>query len=338
MSKLERRQFLCVLAGSAAVAGAAAIWSRNRRTDALGLRAFQRTSWALGSDVSVTVFDTDAWHANAALNAVFVELELIEQLMSLYRPDSQLCRLNREQFLSQPHPCLLEVLTVAQQMSERTNGAFDVTVQPLWNLYAEAKQTGSLPSDDQVTAVRKLVDWRQVEFDTAAIRFKSSGMAITLNGIAQGFATDRARAVLRAHGIQNALIDAGELGAVGSAKPDGSDWTIGIQHPRLEDSYLSLAKLADRCLATSGDYATRFSEDFRHHHLFDPRTGRSPTDLSSVSIAATTAMEADALSTAVFVLGPEAGLRLVHETPGADALLVLKDGRTQTTSSFPLSS
>src|SRR6185503_14614456 len=115
------------------------------------------------------------------------------------------------------------------------------------------------------------------------------------------------------------------------AKPDGSGWQIGIQHPRVADSYLSVAKLAGRCLATSGDYETGFSADYRHHHLFDPRTGYSPTDFSSVSIAAATALEADALSTAVFVLGPDVGLKLVQDTPGADALVVLKDGRTQAT-------
>jgi thiamine biosynthesis lipoprotein len=96
-----------------------------------------------------------------------------------------------------------------------------------------------------------------------------------------------------------------------------------------------LVQLKGRCLSTSGDYATSFSADHRHHHLFDPRTGRSPQGFSSVSIAATTALEADALSTAVFVLEPEKGLELVRATPGADALLVFKDGRTLATQGFP---
>ena len=110
----------------------------------------------------------------------------------------------------------------------------------------------------------------------------------------------------------------------------------GIQHPRNEDAYIALARLSGRCLATSGDYATAFADDYSQHHLFDPHTGRSPTALSSVSIAAASAMQADALSTAVFVLGPDAGLELVKTEPSCDALLVLNNGRTLVTEGFPL--
>jgi hypothetical protein len=142
-----------------------------------------------------------------------------------------------------------------------------------------------------------------------------AGTAITLNGIAQGFAADAAMAVLRRAGVAHALIDAGEMNALGG-KPDGAAFTVGIQHPRHADAFVSMAKLQNRCLATSGDYETRFSDDFVHHHLFDPHTGHSPTELASVSIVAPTAMAADALSTAVFVLGAERGMELVRRTPG----------------------
>lgn len=336
MAKMPRRQFMFVMAGSLGSAGAAGIWLHSaQRTEPLQ-KSFQKTSWALGSDVSLNVFHCDEAHAERAMSAAFQEFELIEQLMSLYRPESSLCRLNRDGILRRPHPYLIELLTTARTMSEQTHGAFDITVQPLWTLYADAKQAGRLPTQAEVDAARELVDWRKVEFDSTSIRLAAPGMAVTLNGVAQGFAADRVAKILREHGIEHALIDAGELGSVGT-KPDGSDWTIGIQHPRLADSFLSVAKLGGRCLSTSGDYETKFSEDFRHHHLFDPRTGRSPTDFSSVSIAAATALEADVLSTAVFVLGADAGLKLVQDTPHADALLVLKDGRIHQTPGFPLS-
>ncbi len=110
---------------------------------------------------------------------------------------------------------------------------------------------------------------------------------------------------------------------------------MGIQHPRIEDAYISVAKLDGRCLATSGDYATSFSPDHRDNHIFDPRTGKSPTELASVSVLAESGLVADGLSTALFVLGPEQGLRLIEATPGADALFVLKDGRTLATRGFP---
>jgi thiamine biosynthesis lipoprotein len=166
------------------------------------------------------------------------------------------------------------------------------------------------------------------------VQLEGEGTAITLNGIAQGFAADRAAAAIKARGVKHALINTGEMSALGQSA-EGDDWKIGIQHPRREDAFISLAKLADRCLATSGDYETTFSDDFRWNHLFDPRTGRSPAELSSVSVVAKTALDADALSTAAFVLGAEQGARLV-ERFDADALFVLKNGRTLATKGFPL--
>ena len=179
------------------------------------------------------------------------------------------------------------------------------------------------------------MDWTKLMFGDQYVQFCKPGMELTLNGIAQGFAADRVATILRAHGVQHALVNAGEINTL-NTRPNGQGWAIGIQHPRKEEGYLALAELNGRCLATSGDYATTFSSDFTRHHIFDPQTGQSPVKLSSVSVVARTGMEADALSTAVFVLGPEKGTALVRRTPGADALLVLKNGRTLMTSDFPL--
>ena len=160
------------------------------------------------------------------------------------------------------------------------------------------------------------------------------GMGVTLNGIAQGFATDRVLDVLRQHGIESALVDTGELGTVGN-KESGAPWTVGIQDPRRSDAFVSIATLDGRSLATSGDYATAFSADFSYHHIFDPATGRSPQAFRSVSVVASSGLDADALSTAAFVLGLPNGLRLIDEWPGADAMFVLKDGSVQATAGFP---
>jgi thiamine biosynthesis lipoprotein len=298
------------------------------------LQSVSRTSWALGSDATITVVHQDASAGEAAIDAAFKELERIEDVMSIYRANSQLSRLNRDGVLDDPHPYFVEVLQAAQAMSQRSDGAFDVTVQPLWNLYAAAQQRKQLPTDAEIAAARQCINWKKVHVANSQIRFEGDDTAITLNGIAQGFAADRVGIVLRQHGVEHALIDTGEIGAFGT-KASGDAWSIGIQHPRDREAYVSIAKLAGRCLATSGDYATTFSSDYKHHHLLDPRTGKSPNDLSSVSIAASTALEADALSTAVFVIGAEAGLKLVEQTFGADALLVLKDGRSIVTSGFP---
>ena len=343
MRKVGRRRFLCVLAGTTAAAGiGAAQFQAGRANKQAGgthpgqkLIRVQRTSWALGSNISLTALHEDTSRAEAALDAAFDELERVENLMSIYRTDSQLSRLNQEGFLHEPHPYLIEVLLAARQMSERTGGAFDVTVQPLWALYWHAAQRGEMPAAAEVQQARARIDWRRVEINRRAIRLRGQDTAITLNGIAQGFAADRVAATLRQHGIQHALIDTGELGSVG-ANADGEQWSVGIQHPRQPDAFVAIAKLAGRCLATSGDYATKFSGDFRHHHLLDPRSGDSPSDLSSVSITADTALAADALSTAVFVLGCEDGMQLIRETPGTDAMLITKEGRVRVTPGFPI--
>ncbi|OAI56387.1 hypothetical protein AYO49_00880 [Verrucomicrobiaceae bacterium SCGC AG-212-N21] len=295
----------------------------------------QRTSHALGSDVTMTVWHPDHAAGEAALDAAFAELDCIEDVMSLYRPESQLCRLNRERSLESPHPHLVSLLNFASELSAQSEGAFDVTVQPLWNLYRSAAQEGQLPGENAVREARACVDWRRVHVTSERISLSGEGTSITLNGIAQGFAADAAMAVLKRAGVSHALLDAGEMSALGG-KPDGGSWRVGIQHPRRPDAFVSLARLQNRCLATSGDYETRFSDDFRHNHLFDPHTGHSPTELASVSIAAPTATAADALSTAVFVLGVERGVALVRRTPGMDALLVLKNGRVIATDGFPL--
>lgn len=325
----SRRRFLFLVGGAGGLAALGLACKNSNR-----LKSVTRTSWALGANVSLTALHEDRRTAEAAIDDAFVELERIEEAMSLYRPHSQLCRLNREGVLENPDPYLVEVLRAAASAGERSGGAFDATVQPLWKLYADAKKDGRLPGTEAVRQATARVDWRKVDVAPDRIRFRGDGMAVTLNGIAQGFAADRVRAALQARGVRHALADTGEFGSLGR-KEDGTPWTVGIQHPRRPDAYLALAALEDRFLSTSGDYATSFSDDFRHNHIFDPRTGFSPTEFSSVTVLARTGMEADALTKVLFVGGAGRGLDLVRSVPGADALCVLKDGRMIQTDGFP---
>lgn len=305
------------------------------------MRRLRKRARALGSEVTLTLLHHDVSHAESVIDAAFCELEMIEQVMSLYRPESQVCRLNRSRALDDPHPHLLRVLRCAREMSKRSEGAFDITVQPLWEVHFEAGRRGRPPCAAAIAEARRKVDWRRVRCTEKRVTLDGEGTAITLNGIAQGYAADRVREVLACGGIAHALIDCGEINALGT-NGQGRPWDIGIQHPREEDAFVAIAALAGRCLATSGDYATRFEgsdgDPFSRNHLFDPRSGESPVELASVSVAATTAMEADALSTAVFVAGQARAEQLIAAHPGADALLVLKDGRTRATKGFPCKS
>lgn len=278
----------------------------------------------------MTAMHEDEAVARAALDAAFAELAQTEAVMSLYQPQSQISRLNREGVLAEADPRLIEVLQCAVQVSARSGGAFDITVQPLW----KAHEKGVVTDEDALELARSCVDWRRVKIEGSEVRLLGQGTAVTLNGIAQGYAADAAMMVVRAHGVKHVLIDAGEMNAAGH-DAEGEQWCVGIQHPRERDSYAALARLEDRCLATSGDYETNFSKDFSRHHILDPRTGESPGELASVSVLAPDAMTADALSTALFVLGAERGMELLREFAGTDALLITKSGRRIATEGFP---
>lgn len=299
-----------------------------------GLELAVRSGNAFGTRVSISVIHRDGTTAQRALEAAFAQLELVDQLMSLYRPDSAVRRLNEQRELVRPHPYVYRVLRAAEDTARQTDGAFDITVQPLWDAYASASQEGREPDAATLTNALRLISWRDVDISPSRVRLRREGSAITLNGIAQGFAADRVLETLRSAGIEHALVDSGEIGTLGDRTP-GEAWTVGVQHPRQPDAFACLTRLRGRCLSTSGDYATSFRADYRDHHIFDPQSGRSPGEFASVTIAAPTATAADALSTAVFVLGLNRGLELVRSTPDADAFFVCKDGRTLSTEGFP---
>ena len=332
---MKRRKFILSIIGSAATVGWVG-WKVAPKGFKKGtpLAKVTRTSWALGTQVSLTVFHGDERAASKAIELAFSELDKVESIMSLYRPESQICELNRTGKLTDAHPYLQEVLATAQGLSAKTQGAFDITVQPLYSLHSQSATTGIIPSQQAIETVLQRVGWQRVHVSGSTVELSGKGTEITLNGIAQGFAADRVAMILKENGIEHALIDTGEVGTIGN-HAEKDNWTIGLKHPRKENTLMGTAALQGRCLATSGDYETRFGEGYRHHHILDPHTGQSPGELSSVSVAASTALEADALSTAVFLLGLSAGMRLVENTTGADAFFVTKDGRTASTSGFP---
>lgn len=326
---MNRRRFLRLAAGMGA-----GTWLAGRAAaPPPALRRFERTFRALGTKVSLAIYHAEASVAELAIAEARHALDRIEDVLSLFRPESALSRLNREGHLDRPHPDLVRVLGEALAWAARTEGAFDPTVQPLWKLHARREHGSSAPTAAEIEAARQQVDWRRCEVRHDRIRL-GPGQSVTLNGIAQGFAADRVREILRAHGVRHALADTGEFAVLGD-KPDGKPWRAGIQHPRLREAFVALADLDDRFLATSGDYEAAFSDDFSVHHIFDPATGRSPSRLASVTVLAPTGLEADALSTAMFVLGPGAALELAARRPDVDALLVLKSGEVLKTPRFP---
>jgi len=326
-SSFNRRQFLSLSSGASLMFLGFTGNAQDR-----GLQKHIRRSRALGTDIKFTVFHEDKKLADLAINDALAQIEKVEKLMSLYRTDSQLSRLNREGIIRNPDPMLVDVLNKAKELSKLSEGAFDVTVQPLWNLFKANSLKGKLPTKEDIQKVKAKIGWQYIDLQDDHILLNKAGAQITLNGIAQGLAADVAQKALKARGVEHALIDAGELNAIGNPQHKEA-WKIGIQHCR-KTEYLCKTNLKNRCLSSSGDYQTKFTDDFRHHHLFDPRTGWSPTELASVSVMAPSAMEADALSTAVFILGLKKGKALIESIPEADALFVTKDGQVEFTEKF----
>jgi thiamine biosynthesis lipoprotein len=289
---------------------------------------------AFGTMVTIKVLHGDAAAAHAAIEHALSEVRMVDALMSVQQDRSQVGELNRQGSVALPHRHLLEVLKYTQQLSELTAGAFDITVQPLWRAFSRAHERGELPSVDEVVAAKSLVDWRRLVLDPQRLRLATAGMAITLNGVAQGYAVDLAVEALRRAGVQHALIDTGEFGSMGH-KDRGRPWVLGVAHPRQHDVIAAALKPDGRKVATSGDYETYFSPDFVHHHIFDPATGESPPELASVTVVAATGIEADGLSTAFMVMGADKALALAARLPDVDVLLIDKQGRSRQTPGFP---
>lgn len=259
---------------------------------------------ALGAEASITLYHPQA---EGVLKQALAEVRRLEKVFSLYRADSALSALNRQGYLNQPPLDLVRLLTEARGISEATGGAFDVTVQPLWDLYARHFQTPHADPDgprrDAIETASVLVDYRGIEVTSRRIALARPGMAITLNGIAQGYITDRIADLLCAHGLRHVLINLGEVRGL-DGHPDGRPWLVGLEDAVEPHRIARTVELDNQAIATSAGHGTRFDRGGRHHHLFDPRSGISANRYLSVSIMAPNATVADALSTGFISMTP----------------------------------
>ncbi len=321
-----RRQWLRLSMGAGLGAGASLL-TQAALGKSVTLEWRERLMVGLGTTLTLRAGHADGARADAGLDAAVATIRHVEQQMSLFNPQSALSTLNREGVLHQPHADLVHVLQLAQQVSAKSNGAFDVTVQPLWLAWATAQRENRLPTKPDLAAARARVGWQHVEVNQKSIRLMRPGMSLTLNGIAQGFAGDLARSALQAHGVEHALIDTGEWSALGQS-PEQSAWTLGIANPRIESALIAKINMDGRAVATSSDAHYRFGADDVHHHIFDPRTGYSPRALASVTVLAPTCALADALTKVMFMADAKQALMLAKRWK-VDVLVVEKKGEWQ---------
>lgn len=294
---MNRRRFLAI---SAAAAGMAA-HPAGARTGMVW------TGVALGARASIRLDHPDA--AAIAARAA-AEIARLEAVFSLYRADSALSRLNAGAGLDLPPPELLQCLSLAAAVHRASDRLFDPTVQPLWALWAERVSAGGRPSPAELAATRQLGLWSDVRLDAARISL-NPGMALTLNGIAQGFIADRVADLLAAEGLTDILIDTGEHRALGG-QPGGGDWPVTLASGGEQP-------LRDLALATSAPLGTVFDAAGKLGHILDPMTGE-PASLrwSSITMTARSAALADALSTAACLAQDQAAIdRMLAQFEGA---------------------
>jgi len=268
-------------------------------------------------------------YAEYSLEAVRKEIVRIEGLLSRFLPGSDISRINASagEKSEKVNVDTYEVLSKAIEFSRRCPGCFDVTIEPLVSLWNSGKQSYTPPDDVSIQQALALVDYRDVIFDpwvmTARLRYP--GQSIDLGGIGKGFAGDRILDVFKQFGVSSAYSNLGGNVVTLGAKPDGSPWQIGIQHPRQEGKLIGSVSVIDQSVVTSGDYQRYFtdSQGKRRHHILNPTTGYpAESGLISVSIVTENSMAADALSTIVFVAGIEKGLEFLRTIPHTDAILV----------------
>lgn len=278
----------------------------------------------MGTEVTISVASNHRRVAESAISRAFAEIELVDSQLSSYDEDSELSRLNRNGYLEHPSEMLVENLRESLSYARLTNGAFDITVLPILDLY-ETRITDDavLPSEDEVSRALERVDYRKIRLLEDRIEI-GPGQRITLGGIAKGYAVDRAVAALVEAGVGNAIVEAGgDLRVIGK-KTATDDWHIAVENPRNPGEYIARLRVPDRAVVTSGDYRRYYDADREYHHIIDPTTGRSATSLISVTVVADQAFAADAMSTAAFVLGPERGLELIESLDDVEALFITR--------------
>lgn len=265
------------------------------------------TGTALGCDAVLQIHHPDAATADRLIAASLAEVRRLEAVMSLYRPDSALCELNSAGVLNDPPLDLVRILSESRRYSLVSEGAFDVTVQPLWNVYAshfskpDASPDG--PPPEAVAAAVAKVGHDGLEIAANRLRFAKPGMGVTLNGVGQGYITDRVVELLRREGVEQALVNMGKTRAIGN-HPAGGPWSIGLEDPRAPGTAAERVPLPDgRAIATAAGYGTLFDPAGRFNHIFEPWSGRTSWRWLSVSVEADNATVGNALSNA-FALMP----------------------------------
>jgi thiamine biosynthesis lipoprotein len=290
------------------------------------LSKFEDTRSMMDTFVTITVYAPDEEKAESVIGAAFDRIEEIESVASIFDEEAQAFQLNRDGYLEAPSEDLRQLITKSLEYNKLTDGAFDITVQPLLELWeAGLWQEPEEVQQRRISETLKLVGGDKISVEDDRIFFTEAGMKITLGGIAKGYAVDEALKVIKKMGIKHALVNAGGDMATLGSKPEGEPWLIALVNP--DDLTQSLANftIAGEAVATSGNYERYFDPKREAHHIINPKTGYSAQKCISATLVAPNASQADALSTSIFVMGPEAGVALIESLSNIECLIVSAD-------------
>jgi FAD:protein FMN transferase len=305
------------------------LWLAAALPQAVKAAWFDRTEAIMGTRIYVQLWAEDATKGNEAIDAVMAEMRRIDELMSHYKPESELSQIN-ERANREPVQVdqeLFELIKLSTYYSQITEGAFDITYASVGYLYDYPKHVH--PTEAQIKSALPAVNWRNMLLDEAqhTVRFEHPGMRIDLGGIGKGYAVDRGVAILKARGIDHAVVTAGgDTRIIGDHM--GRPWLVAIRHPDNPQKVVTRIPLSDAAMSTSGDYERYFDEDgVRYHHIIDPHTGHSASKVRSATVIAPTATQTDGMSKTAFVLGPEKALEIINRMPEYDAVFITPQGK-----------
>jgi len=294
-------------------------------------RKHSRTLFAMDTHVDITLYHHSAQIAQTTIGEISAEIERLENILNRHMPGSDLQRINAAAG-KEPVQVSREtvfVLERALEFAALSGGAFDPTIAPLLELWGfGGGGVPVVPAPEALARVRQLVDYRAVVLDKAkgTVFLPQAGMKLDLGGIAKGYIVDRAQELAR-QSASASFVNAGGDISISGRKPTGDDWRIAVRDPHDPRRWLAIINMEGGSVTTSGDYERYFeAEGVRYHHILDPHTGMPAFGLSSVTIVAGDTLTADALATAVFVLGKEKGMALVERLPAVEAILVNSDG------------
>ncbi|MDH4317242.1 MAG: FAD:protein FMN transferase [Desulfobulbaceae bacterium] len=296
-----------------------------------GFHMVRKSLPMMGTILNLIVYSRNRDQAETAVAATLTTMRGIEAKLSRHDPASEVSQLNRTGGLDNPGQELLDVLQLAESVSQISSGGFDVTILPLLALY-QKEQGGDQSLINQTI---RSVGYVDILIKNNTIRFNRPGMSITLDGIAKGYIVDRGVDTLTDHGFGQVYVEAGGDLMVRGPKPNGEPWRIGVQNPRPGMSReLVVIETDSLAVATSGDYYQAFTPDMRLHHIINPRTGYSSPELASCTVTAPSAALADALATACMVFNAKDAIELLEEIPGCQGYVVTKNLLTRKTSGF----